>query len=98
MEGKFEIKLEPFLQQKEPNLWMDSFVIHNFPEDKGEVNVNEERESHNQTISEDNKDEKIPESTTNKVNDKPMNRETKKVCIPYCVFNLSCVNHSYIPK
>ena len=27
-----------------------------------------------------------------------MNKETKKVCIPYCVFNLSYVNHSYIPK
>ena len=24
--------------------------------------------------------------------------ETKKVCIPYCNFNLSYVNHSYIPK
>ena len=27
-----------------------------------------------------------------------MNKETKRVCIPYCVFNLSYVNHSYIPK
>ena len=27
-----------------------------------------------------------------------MNKETKKVCIPYCVFNLSYVNHSYILK
>ena len=27
-----------------------------------------------------------------------MNKETKKVCIPYCVFNRSYVNHSYIPK
>ena len=24
--------------------------------------------------------------------------ETKKVCILYCIFNLSYVNHSYIPK
>ena len=34
LEGKFEIKPEPFLQQREPNLWMDSFVVHNVPEDK----------------------------------------------------------------
>ena len=27
-----------------------------------------------------------------------MSKETKKVHIPYCVFNLSYVNHSYIPK
>ena len=35
LEGRFEIRPEPFLQQKEPNLWMDSFVIYNVPEDKG---------------------------------------------------------------
>ena len=27
-----------------------------------------------------------------------MNKETKRVHIPYCVFNLSYVNHSYIPE
>ena len=41
LQGKFEIKPEPFLQQREPNLWMDNFVIYNIPEDK-EVDVNEE--------------------------------------------------------
>ena len=61
LEGRFEIKPEPFLQQKEPNLWMDSFLIYNVPEDKGEINVNEERGSHNQTISKDNEDEKVSE-------------------------------------
>ena len=66
LEGRFEIKPEQFLQQKEPNLWMDSFVIYNVPEDKGEINVNEERESHNQTISKDNKDGKVSEGTTKK--------------------------------
>ena len=24
--------------------------------------------------------------------------EMKRICIPYCIFNLSYVNHSYIPK
>ena len=66
LEGKFEIKPEPFLQQKEPNLWMDSFVIYNVSDDKGEINENEERGSHNQTIRKDNEDEKIPGKTTKK--------------------------------
>ena len=56
LEGRFEIKPEPFLQQKEPNLWVDSFVIYNAPEDKGEININEEREPHKQTISKDNEE------------------------------------------
>ena len=42
LESRFEIKPEPFLQQKEPNWLMDSFVIHNVPENKDEINVNEE--------------------------------------------------------
>ena len=42
LEGRFESKPEPFLQQKEPNLWMDSFVIYNVPEDKDKINVNEQ--------------------------------------------------------
>ena len=41
LQGRFEIKPEPVLQQREPNLWMDNFVIYNVPEDK-EVDVNEE--------------------------------------------------------
>ena len=28
-EGKYEIKLNPFLKQREPNLWMDNFVLYN---------------------------------------------------------------------
>ena len=30
-EGKYEIKPNPFLKQKEPNLWMDNFVLYNVP-------------------------------------------------------------------
>ena len=62
LEGRFEIKPEPFLQQKEPNLWMDSSVIYNVLEDKGEINVNEERKPHKQTVSEDNEDAEILEN------------------------------------
>ena len=43
-------------------------------------------------------DAEISERTINNTRDRQMNKETKKVCIPYCVFNLSYVNHSYIPK
>ena len=28
-EGKYEIKPNPFLKQREPNLWMDNFVLYN---------------------------------------------------------------------
>ena len=41
LQGRFEFKPEPFLQQREPNLWMDNFVRCNIPEDK-EVDMNEE--------------------------------------------------------
>ena len=30
-EGKYEIKPNPFLRQREPNLWMDNFVLYNMP-------------------------------------------------------------------
>ena len=61
LEGRFEIKPEPFLQQKEPDLWMDSFVIYNVPEDKGEININKEREPRKQTVGEDSEDLEISE-------------------------------------
>ena len=43
LQGKFEIKPELFLQQKEPNLCMDNFVVYNVPEDKEEVNLIEKK-------------------------------------------------------
>ena len=90
MEGKFEIKPEPFLQQREPNLWMDCFVIYNVPEEEKGINMNEETKLHRQANSEDKEDMKISENTTGK--------EAKWVRITYCIFNLSYVNQSYIPK
>ena len=30
-EGKYEIRPNPFLKQREPNLWMDNFVLYNIP-------------------------------------------------------------------
>ena len=98
LEGRFEIKPEPFLQQKEPNLRIDSFVMYNVPEDKGKININEERELHKQTVSKDNEDVEILERKINKARDGQMKKETKRVHIPHSVFNLSYVNHSYTPK
>ena len=101
LEGKFKIKPEPSLQQREPNLWMDSFVIYNVLEGGGEVNINEEVESHNIPAGKDTEDiegKKLSEKIDDKEGSKPQSREVKKVHIPYCVFNLSYENHSYIPK
>ena len=30
-EGKYEIRPNPFLKQREPNLWMDNYVLYNIP-------------------------------------------------------------------
>ena len=89
LEGKFEIKPEPFLQQREPNLWMDSFVVYNVPEDKEEeADMKGETKKWEMPIR--NEDLQIVSNETRE--------ETKKVCIPYCILNLSYVSHSYIPK
>ena len=88
LEGKFKIKPEPFLQQREPNLWMDSLVVYNVPEDKEEAEMKEEIKKWEMPIR--NEDSKIMSNETRE--------ETKRVCIPYCILNLSYVNHSYIPK
>ena len=58
-------------------------------------------ESHNKPASKDTEDtegKKLSEKIEDKEDSKPQNREVKNVCIPYCVFNLSYENHSYIPK
>ena len=87
LQDRFEIKPEPFLQQREPNLWMDNFVIHNVPEDK-EVGMNEETKMQKAPIRKED---------LMTINDES-EKEQKGVCIPYCIFNLSYVNHSYIPR
>ena len=87
LEGKFEIKPEPFLQQRKPNLWMDSFVVYNVPEDKEEADIKEEIKKWETPIRNGNL--KVSNETREK---------TKKVLILYCIFNLSYVNHSYILK
>ena len=79
LEGKFEVKPEPSLQQREPNLWMDSFVVYNVPEDQEEADMKGETKKQEMPIR--NEDMQIVSYETRE--------ETKKVCIPYCIFNLS---------
>ena len=69
---------------------MDSFVIYNVPEDKDKINVNEEREPHKQTISEDNEDSEISERTINKTRDAQMNKETNRYVF-LVVFSISAM-------
>ena len=87
LQGRFEIKPEPFLQQREPNLWMDNFVIYNVPGDK-EVDVNEETKIQKAPIR--NEDLMTINNESGK--------EQKRVHMLYCILNLSYVNHSYIPR
>ena len=69
---------------------MDSFVIYNVPEDKDEININEERKPHKQTASEDNGDVEISEGTINKTRDRQMNKETKRYMF-LIVFSISAM-------
>ena len=91
-EGKYEIKPNPFLRQGEPNLWMDNFVLYNVPEKEDEVDVNEELRTQGQETT---KDSEVKDPSEECVHEE---EEAKKVCVPYCIFNLSYEHHSYIPK
>ena len=98
LQGKLEIKPESFLQQKEPNLWMDNFVVYNIPEDKGEVNLNEEKKPHDHSTNDDKDSRETSEESTSEIQDETTKGEARKVHILYCIFNFSYENHSYIPK
>ena len=82
-EGKIDIKPDPYLQQQEPNLWMDSFVFYNTPcKDHDIVKGNtkdftEEADITSPKMTKFEKSEDIsedPEDVNNKID---------KVCIPY---------------
>ena len=64
---------------------MHNFVIYNITEDK-EVDMNEETKIQKAPIR--NEDLMTINNESGK--------EQKRVRIPYCIFNLSYVNHSYI--
>ena len=76
LEGKFEIEPEPFLQQSKPNLWVDSFVVYNVPEDKVEADMKGENKRWETQIR--NEDLKIVSNETGE--------EKKRVHIPCYIF------------
>ena len=100
LEGKYKIKPNPFLTQGEPNIWIDNFVLYNMSVDRkneeGQMKVDTpHREVTKDTeggISKDREDKTSSEGGTEE------SREPKKVCVPYCIYNLSYEHHSYIPK
>ena len=44
-EGKYEIKPNPFLKQRDPNLWMDNFVLYNVPGKEDGVDLKEDQDT-----------------------------------------------------
>ena len=100
LEGKYEIKPNLFLTQGEPNIWIDNFVLYNTSVDR----KNEERQMKMDTphrdVTEDTEGS-ITEDRDNKTSSEggtEESREPRKVCVPYCIYNLSYEHHSYIPK
>ena len=100
LEGKYKIKPNPFLTQGEPNIWIDNFILYNTSVDR----KNEERQMKidmpRQDVTEDTKGG-ITEDRDNKTSlegGMEESREPRKVCVPYCFYNLSYEHHSYIPK
>ena len=52
--GKYEIKPNPFLKQREPNLWIDNFVLYNVLGKEDDVDIKEEIGTQGQETTEDN--------------------------------------------
>ena len=100
LEGRYKIKPNPFPTQGEPNIWIDNFVLYNTSEDR----KNEERQIKMDTPHRDvTKDTEgsITEDRDNKTSSEGgtgEGREPRKICVPYCIYNLSYEHHSYIPK
>ena len=91
-EGKYEIRPNPFLKQREPNLWMDNFVLYNIPGKDDCVEPKDRIETQGQETTEGSKGNDPLEGCVRG------KEESKKVRIPYCIFNFSYEHHSYIPK
>ena len=100
LEGKYEIKPNPFLTEGEPNIWIDNFVLYNTSEDKKNEKEWMKMDTPHQEVTEDTKDSitKGSKDETSLKGGMEESREPKKVCVPYCIYNLSYEHHSYIPK
>ena len=90
--GKYEIRPNPFLKQREPNLWMDNLMLYNVPGKEDGVEPKDRIEIQGQETTKGSKDNDPLEGCVRG------KEESKKVRIPYCIFNFSYEHHSYIPK
>ena len=100
LEGKYEIKPNPFPTQGEPNIWIDNFVLYNTSEDKKNEEEKMKMDTPYREVTEDTKGG-ITKDSEDKISLKggiEESREPKKVCVPYCIYILSYEHHSYIPK
>ena len=91
-EGKYEIRPSPFLKQREPNLRTDNFMLFDVPGKEDGVEPKDRIETQGQETTEGSKGNDPLEGCVGG------KEESKKVCIPYCIFNFSYEHHSYIPK
>ena len=100
LEGKYEIKPNPFLTQGEPNIWIDNFVLYNMSEDKKNEEKQRKMDTPHQEVTKDTKGSITKDSEDRIFLEGGMEerREPKKVHVPYCIYNLSHEHHSYIPK
>ena len=92
LEGKYEIKPNPFLTQGELNIWIDNFVLYNTSVDRKNEKVQMNMDTPCWDVTKDREDKMSLEG------DMEESREPRKVCVPYCIYNLSYEHHSYIPK
>ena len=95
LEGKYEIKPNPFLTQGEPNIWIDNFVLYNTSVDRKNEEEQMKTDTPHWKVTEDTEDSEDKISSEGGMEE---SREPKKVCVPYCTYNLSYEHHSYIPK
>ena len=81
--GRYEIKPNPFLRQREPNLWMDNFMLYNVPERDDHVDAKEKVRTQDQENTKDSKDKDPSEGCVHG------KEESKKVHLPYCILTLA---------
>ena len=100
LEGKYEIKPNPFLTQGELNIWIDNFVLNNMSEDKKNEEEQVKTDTPHWEVTEDTKGSITKDSEDRIYLEGGMEerRQPKKVCVPYCIYNLSYEHHSYNPK
>ena len=100
LEGKYEIRPNPFLTQGEPNIWIDNFVLYNTSVDKKNEEEQRKMDTPHREVTEDTEGS-ITKDSEDKISlegGMEESREPKKVHVPYCIYNLSYEHHSYIPK